>query len=261
MFEFLGLPAGPQPESAAAGLIGLVDGARRFHQDAAGGEIGARNQFHQLADGGIRKLDQVPKRIAQLDNVVGWDAGRHAHRDTGGAVGQQVREGGRQHDRFTFLAVIGFPEIDGILVDGFQKSHGDFGEAGLRIAHGRRVIAVDVAEVALPFDQRIADGEFLGQAHQGIVNGGIAVGMVFTDDVADHPGAFFEARRRVQFQLAHGEQQPPVYGFQAVPHIWQGARHNGGKGVGKVPLAQGVGQPGITNIPGQSSVCHFVFRL
>ena len=44
------------------------------------------------------------------------------------------------------------------------------GQPRLGVAHGRGVIAVDVAEIALPVDQRIAHGEILRQTHQRVVD-------------------------------------------------------------------------------------------
>ncbi len=62
---------------------------------------------------------------------------------------------------------------------------GDARQAGLGVAHGGRVIAVDVAEVALAVDQRIAHGEILGETHERVVDRLVAVRMVLADHVAD----------------------------------------------------------------------------
>ena len=62
------------------------------------------------------------------------------------------------------------------------------GEAHLGVAHGRRRIAVDRAEIALPVDQRHAHGEFLRHADQRVVDRLVAVRMVLADDVADDAG-------------------------------------------------------------------------
>ena len=61
----------------------------------------------------------------------------------------------------------------------------DLAQAHLGVAHRRRRIAVDRAEIALPVDQRQAHGEILRHAHQRVVDRLVAVRMVFTDDVAD----------------------------------------------------------------------------
>ena len=169
----------------------------------------------------------MPEGVAKLADVMGRDAGRHADGDPGGPVGQQVGKAGRQYRRFGFLAVVGIAEIDGVLVDAFQQRPGDLGQPRFRITHGRRVIAIDVAEITLPFDQRITLGEFLGHPHHGVVNGDVSVGVVFTDDVADNPGAFLEPGLGVQLQHAHGVKQPPVHRLQTVADIGQRTRNDG----------------------------------
>ena len=45
----------------------------------------------------------------------------------------------------------------------------------LGVPVGGRRIAVDGAEVPLPVDERVAHREVLGQAHQGVVGGRVAV--------------------------------------------------------------------------------------
>ena len=116
------------------------------------------------------------------------DAGRHADGDAGRAVGQQVGEGRRQDDRLLSCAVVGGAEVDGVLVDAVEQAPRRLGQPRLGVAHGRGVIAVDVAEVALAVDQRIALGEVLGQAHQRVVDRLVAVRVVLADHVADDRG-------------------------------------------------------------------------
>ena len=252
----LDFPSGPQAHAAAPGAVGVYDIRPCFHQHAAGGEVRTGDQVHQLGDGGLGEFDQVDQGGAQFAHVVGWNVGRHAHRDARRPVGQQVGKAGRQHHRFVVFAVIGAAEIDGVLVDAFQKRPGDVGQPRLRVAHGRRVVAVDAAEVALPVHQRIAHRELLGQAHKGIVDGGIPVGVVLANDVADHAGALLEPGRRVQLELAHGEQEPPVHGLQAVAHVGKGARHDGGQGVRQIPLAKGVDEGGVADVSGRGGFAH-----
>ena len=141
-----------------------------------------------------------------------------------------------------FLAVVVGAEIDRVVIDAVQHGAGDRGHARFGVSHGRRVIAVDVAEIALAFDQRVAGGEILCQADQRLVHRGLAVGMVFADHVADHAGAFLEPGRRVEPELVHGVEQAAVDGLEAVAHVWQGAGHDGGKGVGEIALAERVGE-------------------
>ena len=58
-------------------------------------------------------------------------------------------------------------------------------QAGLGIAAGGGVIAIDVAKVALPVNQRVALAEVLGHAHQRIVGSLVPVGMEAAEHIAD----------------------------------------------------------------------------
>ena len=231
-------PARAGAQRAAPGLVGVQQGGLVLDQLAAGREIRAAQVLQQLLRGGLRVFDQVDGGSADLARVMRRDGGRHADGDAGRAVGQQVREGAGQDDGLAFLAVIGRAEIHRVLVDAAQQQLGDLGQAGFGVAHRRRVIAVDIAEIALAFDQREAGGEILREADQRLVDRGIAVRVEFTHDVADHAGAFLEARARVQFELVHGVDEPAMHGFEAVAHVRQRAGHDGGEGVSEVALGQ-----------------------
>ena len=228
------VPAGAHADAAPAGLVGLKQGRGRLHDHAAGGEVGAGDALHQVGGGGLGALEQDQAGVDQLHRVVGGDGGGHAHRDPAGAVGQQVGEGGREHHRLAVLPVIGGAEVHRVLVEPFQQEAGRGGELALGVAHGRGVIAVDVAEVALAVDQRIALGEVLGQAHQRLIDRLVAVGVEAADDVADHARAFLSGRAGLQPHLAHGVEQAPVHGLQPVADVGQGAVHDGGQRVGEV---------------------------
>ena len=148
------------------------------------------------------------------------------------------------------LAVVVGAEIDRVVIDAVQHGAGDQRHARLGVAHGRRVIAVDVAEIALAFDQRVAGGEILRQADQRLVDGGLAVRVVFADHVADDAGAFLEPGGRVQPELVHRVDQAAVHRLQPVAHVRQRAGHDGGERVGEVALAERVGEGGVLDESG-----------
>src|SRR3546814_6677875 len=75
---------------------------------------------------------------------------------------------------------------------------------------GRGVIAVDVAEIALPVDQRVAHREVLGQPHQGVIDRCVAMRVELAHDVADHARRLLERRPWIEPELPHREQQAPV---------------------------------------------------
>ena len=109
----------------------------------------------------------------------------------------------RQHHRLFFRAVIGGAEIDRILVDAVEEQARHLGEPRLGVAHGGRVIAVDIAKIALAVDQRIALGEVLGEPHQRVVDRLVAMRVELADHVADDAGAFLERGAGVEPQLPH----------------------------------------------------------
>jgi len=97
----------------------------------------------------------MQRRVAQLARIVRRDIGRHADGDARGAVGEQVGEIGREHGRLLFAPVVIGAEVDGVLVDAVKQPGGDLGQACLGVALGSRVVAVDIAEIALAVDERV----------------------------------------------------------------------------------------------------------
>jgi len=234
----LGRPGGAQAEGAAAGAVGFRDALPRLHQHAAGGEVGAGDHLHQRLGPRVRVADQVQQRLGQLAGVVRRDRGRHAHRDAARPVGEQVREGRRQDLRLLVLAVEGGAEVDRVLVEPLEHGGGHVRQAGLGVAVGRGAVAVDVAEVALAVDQRIAQREVLRRAHQRVIDRLVAVRVVLADHVADHAGGLLEGLAGLEPELAHGPEQAPVHGLEAVARVRQRPVHDGGKRVSQVAVAQ-----------------------
>ena len=157
----------------------------------------------------------------------------------------------RQHDRFLLLAVIGGAEIDRVVVDAGEQRARHLGQPRLGVAHGRGVIAVDVAEIALALDQRIARGEILRQPHQRVVHRDVAMRVEFADHVADHARAFLEAGGGIEAQLLHRVDQPPMHRLQPVAHVRQRARHDGGERIGEIALGERIGERRVLDLAGQ----------
>ena len=184
----------------------------------------------------------MQRRVAELAGIVRRDVGRHADGDARGAVGQQIGEIAGEHRRLLLAAVVVGAEVDGVLVDPVEQLGGDLGQPCLGVAVGGRVIAVDIAEIALAVDQRIAHGKILREARQRVVNRLIAVGMEVAHSVADDLGAFAELALRLEAKLAHGIEQTPVHRLQPIAHIGQRPVHDGGECVSEVALFQGLAQ-------------------
>ncbi len=180
----------------------------------------------------------MQQRRAQLVGIVRGNVGRHADGDAGRAVGEQVGERRRQHRRLHLAPVVVGAEVDRLLFQPLEQVGGGRCDARFGVALGGRVIAVDVAEVALAVDQRVAHGEVLRQAGERVVDRLVAVRMVVAHGVADDLGALEEAAVRRQPQLVHGIEDAPVHGLQAVAHIGQRAVHDGRQRVRQIALFQ-----------------------
>ncbi len=165
---------------------------------------------------------------------MGWDVGGHAHGDARCAVDQEVGQGGGQDARLGQGTVKVGAKVDRVLVDVGQHLFGDEGQASLGVAHGRRVVAVDRAKVALAVDQHVAEAEVLGHADHRLVDGGVAVGMVLAQDLADDAGALFVGLVGPQAQVVHGVQDAAVDRLEAVAHVGQGAGDDDAHGVVEV---------------------------
>ena len=182
-------------------------------------------------------VDQRDAGVDDLAEIVRRDVGRHADRDAGRAVDQQVRDPRRQHRRFVFAAVVVRREIDRFLVDVGQQLVREARHAHFGVAHRRRGVAVDRAEVALPVHQQVAQRERLRHAHDRVVHRRVAVRVVLADDVADDARRLLVRLVPVVAELAHREQHAPVHRLQAVADIGQRAAHDHAHRVIEVGLA------------------------
>ena len=130
----------------------------------------------------------MQRRIGKFGDIVRRDRCRHADRDALRAIRQQVRDAGRKQARLLGLAVIGRAEIDRILVDAIEQKLRDLGHARFGVAHGGSIIAVDIAEIALPVDKPVAHREFLRQPDHRVIDRRIAMRVELAHDVADNAG-------------------------------------------------------------------------
>jgi len=67
-----------------------------------------------------------------------------------------------------------------------QAHHANFG-----VPHGGGRVPVDGAKVPLSVDKRITQSKILSHPHNGVVDRGVPVGMIFTDHITHDPGGFF----------------------------------------------------------------------
>jgi hypothetical protein len=211
---------GAHLEAAAAGLVRVPDPVQPDDL-AAGRQVRPGDEPHQVVQIGVRVPDQVLQRLHHLDQVVRRHVGRHADRDPGRAVHQQVRQRRRHHRRLLLAAVVVRLEVDDVLVE--PLGHGDRRRRhpALGVAHRRRTI-VQRPEVAVPVDQRDPHGPGLRHPDQGVVDRAVAVRVELTHHVTDDPGALHMAAVRADPHLGHRVQDPALHRFQPVPGVRQG---------------------------------------
>ena len=203
---------------AAALVVGLAR-AGAAEDERAGREVGRRDELHQLGDGELGVLDQRQRRVDHLAEVVRRDVGRHADGDAAGAVDQHVGEARRQDGGLEVLAVVVRLEVDGVLVDVGEQVGRRLRHAHLGVAHGRRLVAVHRAEVALPVEQRQRHREVLRHPHQRVVDRLVAVRVVLAHDVADGARRLAVGLVVGVAGLVHRVEDAPVHRLQPVAQV------------------------------------------
>ena len=178
---------GAHEDAAATGPVCAHDAGAAV-DDGAGGEIRTLDVLHEFVHRQAGLVEQGKTAVDDLGEIVRRDIGRHAHGDAGRAVDQQVGHPRGQHLRDGQGLVVVGHDVDRFLVEIDQHLGGDPLHADLGVALGRGWIAVHGTEVAVPVHQGVAHGEVLGHAHDGLVDGAVAVGVVLAHDLAHHVG-------------------------------------------------------------------------
>ena len=222
-----------QDDAAAPRLVPVVD-SRAAADDAARGEVGARQDLHDVGQRAVRVADEELERVDHLAEVVRRQVARHADGDADRAVDQQVRELAGQDGRLRGRLVVVGREIDGVEIEVGQHVDGGRREARLGVSHGGRRVAVDRTEVALSVDQRAAHVERLRHAHERRVDDRLAVRVVVAGRVAGDLGALAELRRRAEVEVVHRHEDAALGGLEAVAHIGERARYDDAHRVAQV---------------------------
>ena len=209
-----------------AGGVGLAD-APAAQDLPAGGEIGTRDDRQQLLIADFRVGNQGQHAVDQFGQVVGRDVGGHTHRNASRAVQQELGDARRHHRGLLLGTVKVVGKVDRFGLDVFQQGVGGQRlQPGFGVPHGRRWVVVHRAEVAMPVDQGHAHRKVLGHPHQGVVNGRIPVGVVLTQHLTHHPGAFPIGPIAGKTQLVHRVEDAAMHGFEAIAGIGEGPSHN-----------------------------------
>ncbi len=196
----------------------------------AGGEVRPLDVFHQFFDAdfltALPVVEDVHQRIHDFTQVVWRNTGRHPYRDARRPVDEQVGQARGQHGWLLQAAVEVIYPIDGVFFEVIEHLHRNGREARLGVTHRGRRVAIDGAEVALPIDQHVAHGKILRQACHRLVDGGVAVGVVFTEDFTDDAGGFLVRGARAHAHVVHRVQDAALYGLEAVARVGQCPGHD-----------------------------------
>ncbi len=229
---FFELDHAPHGEAPLAGGQVLPDPLLADHHPPAG-EVRALDVLHHFQDAHLGLVEQGDAGLQGLGQVVGGDAGGEADGDPLGRVADGG-DAGREVLRLHHLGVllVGGLEGDGLFLDVPQQELAQGREAHLGVAVGGSGVLVDGAEVALAVDQGVAHGELLGHAHGGVVDGGVAVGVVVTQHPAHHLGALDRGAGGEEAGDPHTVEDAPLDGLEAVPGVREGAVGDHGEAVG-----------------------------
>ena len=217
--DVLDAGGGAGEEFAPARAVGLPDPVQA-HDHAAGGQVRPGHDGHEVLQARLGVGDEVAGGGDDLAEVVRRHVRGHAHRDARGAVDQQVGEGGGQDVGLGEGVVVVGGEVDGVLVDVGRQGQRRGRQARLGVARRGRPV-VEGAEVAVAVDERQAHGEGLGQAHERLVDGDVAVRVQAPHDVADDARGLHVGAVGAQPHAVHLEQDAALDGFEAVAGVGQ----------------------------------------
>ena len=229
--DFLRVDHGTHGDQATAGAVRLFD-ALVAENSRSGREVRPLDAFDERVEqffaARVRMVERPMYTVSHFAQVVRRDVGGHADGDAGGTVDQQVREAAGQYGRLLGFAIVVGHEIDGVFVDVTHHFHGEGSHTAFGVTHGGRRIVARGAEVALAVHKRVSHGPRLGHTHERVVDGGVAVWMIFTHDVADDAGALVVAAVGTVAAVVHRVDDATMDRLHAVTHVRQCAFHDDG---------------------------------
>jgi hypothetical protein len=130
-----------------------------------------------------------------------------------------------QHEGLLEVAVVVGNHVDGVLVDVGEQLHRQRIQAAFGVAGGGRP-EVGAAVVAVEVDQGMTQRERLGHAHEGVVDGAVAVRVEARHGVAGDAGALDVGAVGAEALVLHVPDDPAVHGLEAVAHVGERTRHD-----------------------------------
>ena len=157
--------------------------------------------------------------IDNLGRIMRRNAGRHADGDAACTICQQIGEQTGHNLGLFVFTIVGRAKVRCVLIKPVHELNRCARQTRFGISIRSGIIAVDVAKVALPVHQRVTQRKSLREPHHCVINGLVAMRVIFTDNIADNTGTFLIAARRIKLEQTHRPQQTPVYRFQPIAQI------------------------------------------
>jgi len=105
-----------------------------------------------------------------------------------------------------------------------------------RVTIGGGRVAIDGAEISLAEDEWVAEAPGLCEAHESVIHGEVAVGMVLAHDVSDDAGALARGTIGLKAHLLHGVENAAMHGLESVADIGESAADDDRHGVVEIRL-------------------------
>ena len=152
-------------------------------------------------------------------------ARRHTDGNSVRAVYQKIgitcRQYGGLHSRVVEVGI----KINRLFVDIPYHFGGNLAHSRFRITVSGRRVSVHRTEVSVSVNERTADRKVLRKPDEGVVNGAVAVGVIFTQNVADDKRTLTVRSVRGEVQFVHRIEYTAVNGFKSVPDVRDSSRY------------------------------------
>ena len=119
------------------------------------------------------------------------NAGRHADRNTFRAVYEKVRHPHRKYKGFLLCLIKVRSEIDDIFIQIRQTDFlSELRKSRLGITHGSSPVTLDGSEITVSVHKDLPFFKLLCHDDQSLVDGAVAVGVIFTHRISHDTGTF-----------------------------------------------------------------------
>ncbi len=183
------------------------------------GEIGTRDELHELIYGDGRIINEGANAVHNFPEIMGGNIGGHADGNTRGAIHEEVWKSRRNNGGLCGALLVIGGEIHGILIDIAKEFFGELGETALSVTVSSRRVAVHRTEVTLWVNEGVTHDPVLAHANEGIIDRQVTVRVVILEDFADNARALIEGAVVEKSLAEHGVEDTALNGLQAITGI------------------------------------------